>query len=461
MDADSRSARRGWAYETFGDLSVGSRARTTRVVSMATALAARPAGAVTEVFDTSAEREGAYRLLANDAVSSKSLGEAVFVSGVARCAKEKRVFVPVDGSSLTLTDKCHARDIGGVGAWAVGARGLIVQTALAVAGDGTTIGLVGQSWWARTGRSEATSSSKTDQTETRHGLQVIRRVRERFIEDGSGVEPIFLLDRGYDCWPILRLGVEGFQFTVRAQYSRRLADGPRGEKRYLIDELEGSRARGEYSLELPARPDRPARVARMRVRARPVTVILKVGAKRRETVKLNAVLATEVRGPKTGSLRWMLLTTSPIDTLEQVIDVVDGYTYRWRIEEFHRTWKSGGCNVEDTQLRSREAIQKWATIHAAVAARAVRLAQLARTRPDLPATEEFTQPEIDAAILLKKGRTKYKRGSQPPLGDMVRMVADLGGYTGKSSGGPPGPTVVARGLERVAVAAEILEMLGR
>lgn len=461
MDTDSRSLRRSWAYETFGDLSVGSRARTTRVVAMATALAARPAGAVTEVFDTSAEREGAYRLLANDAVSSKSLGETLFVSSVARCAKEKRVFVPVDGSSLTLTDRCHARDIGGVGAWAVGARGLIVQTALAVAGDGTTIGLVGQSWWARTGRSEATSSTKTDQTETRHGLEVIQRVRERFVEDGSGVEPIFLLDRGYDCWPILRLGVEGFQFTVRAQYSRRLANAPRGRKRYLIDELERSPARGEYSLELPARPDRPARVARMRVRARPVEVVLKVGAKRRETVKLNAVLATEVHGPKTGSLRWMLLTTSPIETLEQVIDVVDGYTYRWRIEEFHRAWKSGGCNVEDTQLRSREAIQKWATMHAAVAARAVRLAQLARTRPDLPATEEFTQPEIDAAILLKKGRTKYKRGSQPPLGDMVRIVADLGGYTGKSSGGPPGPTVVARGLERVAVAAEILEMLGR
>lgn len=428
---------------------------------MATALAARPAGTITEVFDTSADREGAYRLLANDAVSSKSLGEALFVSSVARCAKEKRVFVPVDGSSLTLTDRCHARDIGGVGAWAAGARGLIVQSALAVDGEGTTIGLVGQTWWARTGRSQAKKRPKTDQTETRHGLELIERVRERFLEDGSGVEPIFLLDRGYDCWPILRLGGEGFQFTVRAQYNRRVACGPRGGRRYLIDEIQRAPARGEYSVELPARADRPARVARMRVRAKQVAVVLKVGTKRRETVKLNAVLATEVHGPKTGSLRWMLLTTSPIDTLEQIIDVVDGYTYRWRIEEFHRAWKSGGCNVEDTQLRSREAIQKWATMHAAVAARAVRLTQLARTRPDLPATEEFTQPEIDAAILLKKGRAKYKRGSQPPLGDMVRMVADLGGYTGKSSGGPPGPTVVARGLERVALVAEILEMLER
>ena len=37
------------------------------------------------------------------------------------------------------------------------------------------------------------------------------------------------------------------------------------------------------------------------------------------------------------------------------------------------------------------------------------------------------------------------------------MIADEGGYTGKSSGGPPGPTVIARGLERIGIAADALE----
>lgn len=46
-----------------------------------------------------------------------------------------------------------------------------------------------------------------------------------------------------------------------------------------------------------------------------------------------------------------------------------GYTARWLVEEFHKTWKSGLCMVEDTQLRSAEAIDKWATLLATVAGR--------------------------------------------------------------------------------------------
>jgi hypothetical protein len=94
---------------------------------------------------------------------------------------------------------------------------------------------------------------------------------------------------------------------------------------------------------------------------------------------------------------------APAETFEQAKAVVAGYASRWKIEEFHRTWKRGLCRVEDNQLQSRNAILKWATILAAVAARALRLAKLIRSTPDIPASEEFTEYEIDAAfILLKK-----------------------------------------------------------
>ncbi|MEB2321411.1 MAG: hypothetical protein OZ921_02775 [Sorangiineae bacterium] len=73
--------------------------------------------------------------------------------------------------------------------------------------------------------------------------------------------------------------------------------------------------------------------------------------------------------PKTGSLRWMLPTTSPVDALERVLDVAFEYRCRWRIEELHRAWQRGGGNVEGTQLRRREAVQKWAAMHDAVTAR--------------------------------------------------------------------------------------------
>ena len=44
-------------------------------------------------------------------------------------------------------------------------------------------------------------------------------------------------------------------------------------------------------------------------------------------------------------IQWLLITTLPIDTLEQIQAVVQGYCVRWQIEIFFKTLKSG-CRVE-------------------------------------------------------------------------------------------------------------------
>jgi hypothetical protein len=88
---------------------------------------------------------------------------------------------------------------------------------------------------------------------------------------------------------------------------------------------------------------------------------------------------------------------------------------------------------------------------AAVAARAESLKHLSRTNPDGPALSVLSQDEIDAAILLSR-TTKHKRGDVLTIGAAVALIAQLGGYTGKSSGGPPGTTVLTRGLHDVVVA---------
>lgn len=121
----------------------------------------------------------------------------------------------------------------------------------------------------------------------------------------------------------------------------------------------------------------------------------------------------------------------------------------------HKTWKSGACNVEDSQLCDRDNIIRWATILATVAMRILRLTYLGRNQPHLRADVEFESVEIDATILLKKTTGRHL-GDMPNIGEMVTWVAELGGYTGKSSGGPPGAIVIARGLERIQPVVEIL-----
>ncbi len=93
-------------------------------------------------------------------------------------------------------------------------------------------------------------------------------------------------------------------------------------------------------------------------------------------------------GPQGQQPEQLLLTTEPINTFAQICAIVRAYSLLAHRRAAPRVWKRGGCNVEDMQLRSREAMLKWAILHCAVAARSLRLSQLARSNPDLPALEE-------------------------------------------------------------------------
>ncbi|WP_394827214.1 hypothetical protein [Pendulispora albinea] len=63
-------------------------------------------------------------------------------------------------------------------------------------------------------------------------------------------------------------------------------------------------------------------------------------------------------------------------------------------------------------------------------------------------------------------KRRYKKKNEtipegiPSIAQATLWIAELGGYTGRSSGGPPGSIPIARGLERVLIAAEVVEALG-
>ena len=65
-----------------------------------------------------------------------------------------------------------------------------------------------------------------------------------------------------------------------------------------------------------------------------------------------AVYATEIDCPEGETpLSWMLLTTEVVETIEMAVTILRWYTYRWRVEEFHKVLKSG-CQSERYRLAS-------------------------------------------------------------------------------------------------------------
>ena len=96
---------------------------------------------------------------------------------------------------------------------------------------------------------------------------------------------------------------------------------------------------------------------------------------------------------------------------------------------------------------------------AAVAVRIERLKLLSRKEPERPASDEFSPTELQAIVLLRfgnKARRQVPEGTVPTIKQAVQWLAEIGGYTGKSSGGPPGSVTIGRGLREVLVAARVL-----
>src|ERR1700722_14588240 len=99
-----------WARDELFSASVSDRRHGKRAMSMLTRMAHRPAGRVLDVFETSAERQGAYDLLENSAIRAEALGASIAEAAVLRAADDGAMFVAVDGSSVALTDRLRTKN---------------------------------------------------------------------------------------------------------------------------------------------------------------------------------------------------------------------------------------------------------------------------------------------------------------------------------------------------------------
>ena len=457
-----------WAEEQFGRTDLGDARRTARLVRIGASAAGSPAGTVTAVFDDDAERQGAYDFLESPHIPAEAVERGVGEAAARRCGEESRIFVAVDGSSLTFVDRTGERGLGAVGTYAAGAKGLKVITALAISDSGVPIGVLRQVAWRRP--SERPTNRRTAgkrpvaKKETRHWLAAITDTAERMATAGATTRVTYLIDREGDSAAMLTtLVATGHGFIVRGSWDREVAaeDGRRWKMRSLFSYRSPL---GAYDLEVAARPGRAARSAHIQLGAAEVVVTVKDPTSSKVVdMKLTAVRARELGTTPKGEepIDWLLLTTLPARSEKEARAIVAAYTRRWRIEEFHRAWKSGRCNIENSQLRSMDALLKWAIVLATVAVRIERLKVLSRTEPDAPATTTFSASEIHAIIILKRRSGRPIPDAVPTVAQATTWLAELGGYTGKSSGGPPGTVTLARGLLRVRAAADAIEALMR
>ena len=455
-----------WAERCFGDAQLGDLRRTKRLVSMAYRTALRPAPHVTQVFRAKAERQAAYDFLEHEQVPFDGVSEALFRSTARASESEERVLVVLDGTSLTLTDCNRAKDFGAIGTYSQGARGLKVMNAVALTSEGGMIGVADQQWWTRQQRVARSRYRRKDERESKYWRSAMERVGERFASCAPDTKLHFLADREGDAALLICALVDaGHEFTIRSAATRNALMGL--HRRNLLDVLVKQPVLARIEVDVPAKHGCTRRRARLEVRAARLPILFKDRYNkygRGTLVHIGVVWARErTRADGGEPVEWVLFTSVDVTTAKTACETLRRYALRWRIEDFHRTWKSGLCRVEETQLRSTSAVVKWATILAAVASRAEHLRRRAREEPDAPATDELTADEIEAVVYLtnetRSSKSKRATAAGLTLGTAVRWIADLGGYVGNRGSGPPGATTIGRGLEPVLLTASILTRL--
>lgn len=450
----------------FDGAVLGDKRREQRLLAMVAQATIGSMGTITGTFEDEAAREGAYRFLANEAVELEALRSAAALAGFARVRDLPFVFVPCDGSTVTLPSVHEDSEMGPVGnSWAKD-LGVQVMSAIIVDPDGVTMGAAGQKFWTREPQKQASRTKdyaagvKADhrlkkkekrklpigEKETARWGEVMEQTIASSNEAGFAGKLWFQLDAGADFAHLLASATLLTSWvTVRTKNPRSLYEG----LGLLRDEVLAAEPMGTMIVSVPGKPNRAPREATLQLTYVPVVLNLRLPGCAHVPAPLFAVQAREVSPVPKGSepIHWLLLTNKPGSTLGDAKLVVRGYSTRWRIEEVHKTWKSV-TKVEDSGLESLHGFSLWATILFSIAIRIERLKYLSRAQPDAPATVELEQYEVDALLAKRRSKSKRAPAGTLTLVTAVLWIADLGGYMNPRKG-PPGSIVIARGLNRL------------
>jgi hypothetical protein len=145
-----------------------------------------------------------------------------------------------------------------------------------------------------------------------------------------------------------------------------------------------------------------------------------------------------------GRAVWILLTSLPIDSHEDVGRAVAFYAMRWLVERLHFTLKSGALNVERLQFDDVHTMAKALAFHAIVAWRLLDLTYWARENQEAPASMAFEAQELEVLGKVSKNRTEPIK----TVKHAILALASVVGFAPSKKQPMPGVKVLAQALER-------------
>lgn len=147
------------------------------------------------------------------------------------------------------------------------------------------------------------------------------------------------------------------------------------------------------------------------------------------------------------------MTNVSVKTYEDAIERLNWYKRRWDIEVYHKVIKSG-CKVEDCRLQSADRLIPYITLCSIIAWRLFWITKINRVSPDAPGTIILEEYELEA-LYVKTHRKKLPEDSVPTVREVVRWIAQLGGFLGRKGDKEPGITAIWRGWKELETISQM------
>lgn len=444
----------------FEGAALGDRRLQARLVTIAERIRASPDESFPDAMKTEAELTALYRFLNNTSVLSQVIAKPHQDQTALRCAEVGRVVVVHDTSEIEFSGAKPRQGLGHIRS--PNDQGFLLHTALAVANDGSRrpLGVLDSYTWVRETLGKGRQPDGRKKSGGAYANEVDKESSRwwKLIDDTEqllgGLDVVHVFDREGDAYALLRTALDQqVRFVTRMARDRVVLDEDDERigrvSEVLVDVVE------VLELSVPVSPraakttprSEPARLAR--------TARLAVGATSMclaapsyvdghpESLPVNVVYVHEVDTPAGADpIAWVLITTEPIETREQVRAVVDCYRLRWLIEEFFKALKTG-CALEKRQLDSYQSITAALAIFLPIAWQLLLLRHLARTAPQQCAESVLTPTQLD---VLRAAVPALKLPARPSVVQALRAVAYLGGHYIKRE---PGWLVLGRGLQKL------------
>ena len=165
------------------------------------------------------------------------------------------------------------------------------------------------------------------------------------------------------------------------------------------------------------------------------------------SVEVTAVYAKELRPPKgEKALEWLLLTSLSVEDFPSACTVVQWYRCRWEIEVFFRVLKQG-CQIEQLRLQTPQRLVNALAIYLIVAWRIHTITMASRAYPEVSCAVVFAPQEWQTIYTMQYHCCPPQ--TPPPLREMVRSLAQLGGFLARKGDGEPGIQSIWQGYQRL------------